>query len=48
MGDDGNDWNWAPAKAEWDVTLSPRGKDKFGHLSKSGTHINVFPDGRVR
>jgi hypothetical protein len=46
---DRNEWTWDRLHNDhWDVTLSETGKRKLGHLSKSGTHINVFPDGRVR
>lgn len=34
-------------KGEWDVQLSRQGKAKIGHLSNSGAHVNVSPDGRV-
>ncbi|MGI9418329.1 MAG: polymorphic toxin type 17 domain-containing protein [Geminicoccaceae bacterium] len=48
LDQDDNEWNWDKGKNDhWDVTLSDAGKRKFGHLSKSGTHINITPDGRI-
>ena len=42
----GNSWKWSEAKQEWDVTLTSKGKNKFGHLTKGREHLNVAPDGK--
>jgi hypothetical protein len=40
-----NGWYWDPRKQERDVQLSRTGKEQLGHLSNSGNHVNVGPDG---
>ena len=47
-----NEWgkgrSITPGEAyEWDVQLSPRGKRLFGHLSRSGNHLNVSWTGKI-
>jgi hypothetical protein len=47
----GNIWSKGPGRAgdafEWDVQLSNAGKQQLGHFSKSGSHINVSPEGKI-
>ncbi|TDK49533.1 polymorphic toxin type 17 domain-containing protein [Algoriphagus formosus] len=31
----------------WDVQLSPTGKSQLGHLSNSGSHLNVTSTGQI-
>jgi hypothetical protein len=43
-----NTWKWDNVKSEWDVTLTDRGKNKFGHLLEKGRgHLNVSPEGKI-
>jgi hypothetical protein len=42
-----NEWIFATQKNEWDVTLSRTGKAQLGHFSKSGSHLNVSPEGKI-
>jgi Novel toxin 17 len=42
-----NEWIFDTQKHEWDVTLSRTGKAQLGHFSKSGSHLNVSPEGKI-
>lgn len=48
----GNEWVVGPSRKpghpfEWDVQLSPRGREQLGWLSRDGRHVNVSPFGEV-
>jgi hypothetical protein len=48
----GNEWVVSPSRTpghpfEWDVQLSPRGREQLGWLSRDGRHVNVSPFGEV-
>nr|WP_232062354.1 polymorphic toxin type 17 domain-containing protein [Variovorax sp. PBS-H4] len=48
----GNEWVAGPSRTaghpfEWDVQLSPTGREQIGWLSRDGRHVNVSPFGEV-
>jgi RHS repeat-associated protein len=49
----GNEWTKkkvagkGPGEIHWDVQLSPTGKSQLGHLSNSGSHLNVTSTGQI-
>jgi filamentous hemagglutinin len=47
-----NEWTKGPSRTlgevfEWDVQLSPVGKNKLGWASRDGKHLNVSLKGRI-
>jgi hypothetical protein len=48
----GNEWTKGPSRTEgqafeWDVQLSPKGREQIGWTTRDGSHANVSLDGKI-